>query len=90
MNCYVEYLNYTVPQQGGEINVKEQTMLWQQSSYLADSGISTGLPTQASSLSGKEDEMERDQILFDLDQGFNTGFTQDQVDGNLSPSCLFH
>ena len=70
-----------MPQQSGEISVKEQTMMWQQNSYLADSGISTGINTQAPSLSGKEDDMDRDQILFDLDQGFSTGFTQDQVDG---------
>lgn len=70
-----------MPQQSAEISVKEQTILWQQTSYLADSGISTGLNTGAPSLSGKEDDMEREQILFDLDQGFST-FTQDQVDGN--------
>lgn len=58
----------------------EQTMLWQQNSYLADSGIQTGLVTQTPSVVGNE-EMERDQILFDLDQGFRQGFTQDQVDG---------
>lgn len=69
-------------QQNEGLSVKEQTLLWQQNSYLADSGISTGVVTQAASLSGKDDEpMDRDQILFDLDQGFNTGFTQEQVDG---------
>lgn len=73
-----------MPQQAESINPKEQTLLWQQSSYLADSGISTGVATQATSLSGKEDDLDRDQILFDLDQGFNTGFTQEQVDGIYS------
>lgn len=34
------------------------------------------------SLTGKEDdEMEGDQLMFDLDQGFAQGFTQEQVDG---------
>ncbi len=83
MCAYMSYI-FPVPQQGNDINVKEQTLLWQQSSYLADSGISTGLATQAASLSGKDDDlMERDQILFDLDQGFNSGFTQEQVDGTV-------
>lgn len=37
---------------------------------------------QVPSLTGKEDdEMEGDQLMFDLDQGFAQGFTQDQVDG---------
>lgn len=36
------------------------------------------------SLTGKEDdEMEGDQLMFDLDQGFAQGFTQEQVDGLL-------
>lgn len=73
---------FSVPQQGENINAKEQTLLWQQNSYLGDSGISTGVVTQATSLSGKEDDqLDRDRILFDLDQGFNPGFTQEQVDG---------
>lgn len=37
---------------------------------------------QVPSLTGKEDdEMEGDQLMFDLDQGFPQGFTQEQVDG---------
>lgn len=61
---------------------KEQTLLWQQGAYLGDSGINSGAATQVPSLSGKEDdEMEGDQLMFDLDQGFTQGFTQDQVDG---------
>lgn len=62
---------------------KEQTLLWQTGSYLGgDSGIHSGAATQVPSLSGKEDdEMEGDQLMFDLDQGFAQGFTQDQVDG---------
>ncbi|XP_075220342.1 armadillo isoform X2 [Lycorma delicatula] len=59
---------------------KEQTLMWQQSSYLADSGIHSGATTQAPSLTGKEDDMEGDQLMFDLDQGFAQGFTQEQVD----------
>lgn len=60
-------------------------MMWQQNSYLNDSGIHSGAVTQAPSLSGKEDEeMEGDQLMFDLDQGFAQGFTQDQVDGKTS------
>ena len=56
--------------------------MWQQNSYMNDSGIHSGAVTQAPSLSGKEDEeMEGDQLMFDLDQGFAQGFTQDQVDG---------
>ena len=56
--------------------------MWQQNSYMADSGIHSGAATQAPSLSGKDDEeIEGDQLMFDLDQGFAQGFTQDQVDG---------
>lgn len=61
---------------------KDQTLVWQQNSYMGDSGIHSGAATQVPSLSGKEDdEMEGDQLMFDLDQGFAQGFTQDQVDG---------
>lgn len=62
-------------------SVKDQTLLWQQNSYLADSGIHSGATTQAPSLSGKEEDMDNDQLMFDLDQGFAQNFTQDQVDG---------
>lgn len=62
---------------------KEQTLLWQQNSYMGDSGIHSGAATQVPSLCGKEeDEMDGDhQLMFDLDQGFPQGFTQDQVEG---------
>lgn len=63
--------------EGGDMG-KEQTLMWQQNSYLGDSGIHSGVTTQAPSLSGKE---ESDPLLFDLDHGFDQGFTQDQVDG---------
>lgn len=66
-------------------SAKEQTLMWQQNSYMNDSGIHSGAVTQAPSLSGKEDEeMESDQLMFDLDQGFAQGFTQDQVDGEIT------
>lgn len=70
-------------------SAKEQTLMWQQNSYLNDSGIQSGAVTQAPSLSGKEDEeMEGDQLMFDLDQGFAQGFTQDQVDGKIPRSTI--
>lgn len=63
-------------------SAKDQTLMWQQNSYMGDSGIHSGAATQAPSLSGKDDDdMEGDQLMFDLDQGFAQGFTQDQVDG---------
>ncbi|XP_055841174.1 armadillo segment polarity protein isoform X2 [Episyrphus balteatus] len=63
------------------VSSKEQTLMWQQNSYLGDSGIHSGAVTQVPSLSGKEDEeMEGDPLMFDLDQGFPQNFTQDQVD----------
>ncbi|TGZ57934.1 Armadillo segment polarity protein [Temnothorax longispinosus] len=66
-------------------SAKEQTLMWQQNSYMNDSGIHSGAVTQAPSLSGKEDEeMEGDQLMFDLDQGFAQGFTQDQVEGEIT------
>lgn len=61
-------------------SAKEQTLMWQQNSYLGDSGIHSGATTQAPSLTGKEEDMESEQLMFDLDQGFTQGFTQDQVD----------
>lgn len=65
-------------------SAKEQTLMWQQNSYMGDSGIHSGAATQAPSLSGKDDdEMEGDQLMFDLDQGYPQGFTQDQVDGKI-------
>lgn len=51
--------------------------MWQQNSYMGDSGIHSGAATQVPSLSGKEDE---EMDLFDLDQPYGQGFTQDQVD----------
>jgi hypothetical protein len=65
-----------------------ETLMWQQGSYLGptqDSGIHSGVPSQAPSLTGKdlgpdEDEGAEDSLMFDLDHGF-THYTQDQVDG---------
>uniref|UniRef100_A0A6B2E522 Armadillo segment polarity protein n=1 Tax=Phlebotomus kandelakii TaxID=1109342 RepID=A0A6B2E522_9DIPT len=63
------------------VSAKEQTLMWQQNSYMGDSGIHSGAVTQVPSLSGKEDdEMDGDPLMFDLDQGFPQNFTQDQVD----------
>ncbi|XP_058443779.1 armadillo segment polarity protein isoform X2 [Malaya genurostris] len=61
-------------------SAKEQTLMWQQNSYMSDSGIHSGAVTQVPSLSGKDDEMEDDPLMFDMDQGFSQNFTQDQVD----------
>jgi len=62
-------------------NMKEQTMMWQQSNYMGDSGIHSGASTQAPSMTGKDDDLDGDQLIFDLDQGFARGCTQDQMDG---------
>ena len=53
-------------------------MMWQQNSYLGDSGINSGVTTQTPSLSGKEENIE-EQLMFDLDQGF----TQEPADGKF-------
>ncbi|XP_076679634.1 armadillo isoform X1 [Andrena cerasifolii] len=77
----ISHGNYQGPGDLPMGSAKEQTLMWQQNSYMGDSGIHSGTVTQAPSLSGKEDdEMEGDQLMFDLDQGFAQGFTQDQVD----------
>ncbi|XP_055588018.1 armadillo segment polarity protein isoform X1 [Uranotaenia lowii] len=55
-------------------SAKEQTLMWM------DSGIHSGAMTQVPSLSGKDDDMEDDPLMFDMDQGFPQNFTQDQVD----------
>lgn len=51
--------------------------MWQQNSYMGDSGIHSGAATQVPSLTGKDEE---DMDIFDLDQGYPQGFTQNQVD----------
>ncbi|XP_046404872.1 armadillo segment polarity protein isoform X2 [Ischnura elegans] len=78
-------------QQGGVDMVPkdQQTLMWQQASYQGDSGIHSGNTTQAPSLTGKEPNDPNDMndgnpstdaLMFDLDQGFAQGFTQEQVD----------
>ncbi|XP_037937049.1 armadillo segment polarity protein isoform X2 [Teleopsis dalmanni] len=72
---------YNPPDLPPMVSSKEQTLMWQQNSYLSDSGIHSGAVTQVPSISGKEDEeMEGDPLMFDLDTGFPQNFTQDQVD----------
>ncbi|XP_022248931.1 catenin beta-like [Limulus polyphemus] len=74
--------NYNNPGDMPIGNPKEQAILWQQNTYLGDSGIHSGATTQAASLSGREEDMDNDQMVFDWNQsGFTQpGFTQDQVD----------
>lgn len=61
---------------------KDTAMMWQQGGqYLPESGIHSGGTTQAHSITDKEDDLERDQLIYELNQGFSHGFTQDQVDG---------
>lgn len=64
------------------MSAKEQTLMWQQNSYLCDSGIHSGAVTHVPSLSGHEDDdgMENDPLMFDMDGGYTQNFTQDQVD----------
>jgi len=65
---------------------KDQTLMWQQGHYMGagpDSGIHSGAQTQAPSLTGHEEEMDtgaQDQVIFDMDQGYNQSYTQEQVD----------
>ncbi|XP_023227892.1 armadillo segment polarity protein-like, partial [Centruroides sculpturatus] len=62
-------------------NPKEQTMIWQQNSYHVDSGIHSGSNTQAPSVTGKDEEMDTNQMLFDWEQReFGQGLTNEQVD----------
>ncbi|KAG8183879.1 hypothetical protein JTE90_009935 [Oedothorax gibbosus] len=62
-------------------NPKEQTLLWQQNSYMSDSGIQSAESTHAPpTLCGKEDDLE-DPLGFDWDPSvFDQSFSQDQVD----------
>ncbi|KAA0202151.1 hypothetical protein HAZT_HAZT009802 [Hyalella azteca] len=54
-------------------NPKDQVAMWQQSPYMADSGIHSATTTQAPSLSGKEEDMDT--------SGVPTPGTQDWLDG---------
>ena len=73
-----------------QMDIKQQTMMWQQNQYMGDSGIQSGATTNAPSVSSKhgvdemdtgDDQMDTSRMLFDIDQGFNQGFSQEQVDG---------
>lgn len=77
----MQHNQYNNPLNQDMMSAKEQTLMWQQNSYLCDSGIHSGAVTQVPSLSGREeDNLEDDPLMFDLDQGFTQNFTQDQVD----------
>lgn len=78
---------------GSMDNKQRQTLMWQQGQYMSDSGIHSGLtthgPPSVSSKHGLDEmetgnEMDTTQMMFDFDQGFNQGFTQEQVDGDYS------
>ncbi|KAK6632647.1 hypothetical protein RUM43_013415 [Polyplax serrata] len=71
----MSYPGTQAPRPMPQVSTKEQTMMWQQNSYLGDSGINSGVTTQTPSLTGKEENID-DQLMFDLDQGF----TQEQID----------
>lgn len=73
--------NYGTPADVPISNPKEQTMIWQQNSYHVDSGIHSGSNTQAPSVTGKDEEMDSNQMIFDWDQReFGQGLTSEQVD----------
>lgn len=71
------------------MDIKDPSLsVWQQSGqYLPDSGIHSGGSTQTHSITTKEDDIERDRLLFDLDQGFPQSFPQDQVNGTIDFNC---
>lgn len=61
-------------------NPKEQIAMWQQNTYMSDSGIHSGATTNAPSLSGKEEEMDAEWLEGQAQQGFNqAAFTSEQV-----------
>lgn len=61
-------------------NPKEQIAMWQQNTYMSDSGIHSGATTNAPSLTGKEEEMDAEWMEGQAQQGFNQGaFTTEQV-----------
>lgn len=61
-------------------NPKEQIAMWQQNTYMTDSGIHSGATTNAPSLSGKEEEMDAEWMEGQAQQGFNqAAFTTEQV-----------
>lgn len=70
------------------ISVKEQTLLWQQNSYMNDSGIHSGDATQVPSISGRgsvgggsitnDEEMEED-FMTNMGGNYLDNYTQDQI-----------
>lgn len=38
----------------------------------------------------EEENMDNNRMMFDWDQGFNQGFTQEQVDGKFIKLYIFH
>ncbi|UYV74419.1 CTNNB1 [Cordylochernes scorpioides] len=81
--CPVAHGNFN-PSDMPMVNPKEQTLMWQQSSYLGpgqDSGIHSATNTQPTSLCGKEDELDNEHVFeWDQNAGFTPAFTEDQVD----------
>ncbi|KAF7990552.1 hypothetical protein HCN44_000357 [Aphidius gifuensis] len=72
--------------------VEQQTLIWQQDSYMADSGIHSGVATTAPSLSGKEDDLYNEHMMMlSPNPGFNQNFTQEQVNemnSQSSQACI--
>ena len=76
------------------MDAKQQTALWQQNTYLADSGIHSGATTQAPSISsrggGGPRPDEQEEFMEWGDQSYQqAGFTQDQVDGEIIKIVTF-
>lgn len=73
---------YNNPHAQDMMSAKEQTLIWQQNSYLCDSGIQSGATTQVPSISGHDDEdgMENDPLMFDMDQGYSRNFAHEDLD----------
>lgn len=91
MCVYVSMVVYPVTGSGGNmvnpinetLDIKDPSLVWQQSGqYLPDSGIQSGGSTQTHSITTKEDDIERDRLLYDLDHGFSQSFPHDQVEGS--------
>ncbi|XP_074644359.1 catenin beta-like isoform X2 [Tubulanus polymorphus] len=57
------------------IDPKQQTLLWQQNQYMADSGIQSGATTQAPSISSRghaeEEDMDTSKMMFDWNEQQN-------------------
>ena len=58
---------------------KEQIAMWQQNSYMTDSGIHSGATTQAPSLTGKDEDLDV-SVEWAEGQGYGqSGYTSEQV-----------